>query len=69
MIRWNDARPDHDWAMFQRVKNDIYGPDRVALEVYPSETNKQDVANMYWLWVLPEEYDCPIEIKRGCDGE
>lgn len=65
MIRWNDARPDHDWSLFQRIKNDLFGQDRVALEVYPSERHKQDVANMYWLWVLPKEFDCPIEFKTG----
>jgi hypothetical protein len=64
MIRWHDARSDHDWALFQRIKNDLFGTDRVALEVYPSEENKQDVANMYWLWVLPKDFNCPIEIKR-----
>ena len=64
MIRWADARPDHDWSMFQRIKNDLFGSDRVALEVYPSEKNKQDVANMYWLWVLPASFNCPIEVKR-----
>lgn len=64
MIRWLDARPDHDWALFQRIKNDLFGPDRVALEVYPSEAHKQDVANMYWLWVLPKGFECPIEVKR-----
>jgi hypothetical protein len=64
MIRWNDARPDHDWAMFQKIKNELFGPERVALEVYPAESNKQDVANIYWLFVLPEGMDCPIEVKR-----
>lgn len=66
MIRWSDARPDHDWGLFQKIKNDLFGPERVALEVYPAESNKQDVANMYWLWVLPENFHCPIEVKRGC---
>lgn len=64
MIRWNDARPEIGWAMLQRIKNDIFGPERVALEVFPAESNKQDVANMYWLWLLPEGFDCPIEWKR-----
>jgi len=63
MIRWNDARPDHDWAMFQRIKNELFGESRVALEVYPSEEHKQNVANMYWLFVLPEGFNCPIEIR------
>lgn len=64
MIRWADARPDHDWSLFQKIKNDLFGPDRVALEVYPAEKNKQDIANMYWLWVLPEGFNCPIETKE-----
>ncbi len=64
MIRWNDARADHDWGLFQRIKNDLFGHERVALEVYPAESNKQDVANMYWIWVLPAGFDCPLEVKR-----
>lgn len=63
MIRWNDARPDHDWALFQKIKNDLFGEHRVALEVYPSEENKQDVANIYWIFLLPDGFDCPIEAK------
>jgi hypothetical protein len=65
MIRWADARPEHNWPLFQRIKNDLFGEHRTALEVYPSEANKSDVANMYWLWILPEEFDCPIEVKGG----
>lgn len=64
MVRWNDARPVHDWNMLQRIKNDLFGPDRVALEVYPAEENKIDKANLYWLWVLPDDFTCPIEIKK-----
>lgn len=64
MIRRNDAAPVHDWGVFQKIKNDLFGPERVALEVYPAESNKQDVANMYWLFVLPEGFDCPVEWKR-----
>jgi hypothetical protein len=64
MIRWNDARPLHDWTMFQKIKTEIFGPGAVALEVYPKESNKQDVANVYWLFVLPKGFDCPIEWKR-----
>jgi hypothetical protein len=64
MIRWADARPEHDWALFQRIKNELFGPDRVALEVFPSEQHKQDVANVYWMFVMPEGFECPIEVKR-----
>ena len=65
MIRWNDARPTHDWSMFQRIKNELVGHDRVALEVYPKDSNLVDVANMYWLFVLPAGSVCPIEMQNG----
>lgn len=65
MIRWNDARPVHDWSMFQRIKNELVGEDRVALEVYPKSSNLVDVANMYWLFVLPAGSVCPIEMQKS----
>lgn len=65
MIRFGDGEPVHDWGLLQRIKNDLYGPHRVGLEVYPSEAHKQDVANMYWIFILPEGFDCPVEYKRG----
>jgi len=68
MIRWNDARPDHDWAMFQKIKNDLFGEQRTCLEVYPAESNKQDVANMYWLFLMPEGFKVPIEVTRKFRG-
>jgi len=65
MIRFGDGEPNHDWGLLQKIKNDLYGPHRVGLEVYPSEKYKQDVANMYWMFILPENYSCPIEYKRS----
>ena len=64
MIRRADAEPEHDWAIFQKIKNEIFGADCTALEVYPKERNKIDVANVYWLFVFPPEYQCPIERSR-----
>jgi hypothetical protein len=63
MIRWLDARPVHDWMLFQRIKNDLFGPERIAIEVYPAESHKVDVANIYWLWILPVGFSCPVEMK------
>lgn len=64
MIRWLDARPEIPWAILQKIKNDLFGAEVTALEVFPKESNKVDVANMYWIWILPEGFDCPIEVKR-----
>jgi hypothetical protein len=65
MIRRSDAKPNHSWSDLQRIKNEIWGSDRVALEVYPRDVNLVDVANLYWLWVFPADFECPIETKKG----
>jgi hypothetical protein len=41
----------HDWREFQRIKNEICGPEREAVELYPAESRLVDTANEYHLWV------------------
>ncbi|MAH48264.1 hypothetical protein CMI37_20740 [Candidatus Pacearchaeota archaeon] len=62
MIRRNDEAPVHNWSVIQRIKNEIFGEERTALEVYPKQSRLIDDANLYWIWVLPMGYDCPIEV-------
>ena len=49
-----DQEAIHDWRHFQYIKNDIFGEDRAAVELYPVEARLMDTANTYWLYVLPE---------------
>ena len=49
-----DQEAIHDWRHFQYIKNDIFGEDREAVELYPVEARLMDTANTYWLYVLPE---------------
>ena len=65
MIRRNDELPEHNWLKIQRIKNEVFGEDVVALEVYPKQRNLVDVANLYWLWVLPSDFYCPIEVVKA----
>lgn len=53
-IRRNDRGVHKDWRDFQRIKNELCGPDREAVEMYPAETRLVDTSNQYHLWVLPE---------------
>jgi hypothetical protein len=46
--------PVRDWRHFQAIKNEVAGPERLAVEVFPPESKLQDEANEYHLWVLPE---------------
>lgn len=55
-IRRNDKQQQRRWDDFQRIKNELCGEERYALEVYPAESHKVPVENQYWLWVLPEAH-------------
>lgn len=44
----------HDWREFQRIKNEVVGPEREAVELYPAESRLVDTANEYHLWVAGE---------------
>jgi hypothetical protein len=57
--------PVHDWRHIQAIKNEVAGPERIAIEVYPPESKLTDVSNEYHLWVLPqgEEENFPFLIR------
>ena len=63
-IRRNDAAPVHSWNDLFRIKNEIFGPERSAVEVYPAVSELVDDANMYWLFVLDEGKQPPFTIRR-----
>jgi hypothetical protein len=52
-IRRTDDRNLFPWADLQRIKDELMGPERVALEVFPASSQLVDVADMRHLWVLP----------------
>jgi hypothetical protein len=53
-IRRRDGGMFKDWRHFQQIKNEVAGPEREALEIYPAESRKVDSSNKWHLWVLPE---------------
>ena len=53
-IRRLDGSMFKDWRHFQQIKNELAGPEREALEIYPRESRKVDTSNKWHLWVLPE---------------
>lgn len=54
----NDAR--HDWREFQRIKNELCGPEREAIELYPAEHRLVDTSNQFYVYVLPEGMRVPV---------
>lgn len=53
-IRRNDRGTARDWRHFQRIKNEIIGPEHEAVELYPAESRLTDTSNQYHLWVLQD---------------
>jgi len=59
-IRRFDKNAARDWRHLQWVKNEICGPEREAVEIFPAESRLMDAANQYHLWVLPAGYRIPF---------
>lgn len=56
MVQRHDDKPIRNhWAEMQSIKNDLFGVEVTAIEYYPSAIQLCDVANIYWLWILPED--------------
>jgi len=53
-IRRRDGGMFKDWRHFQQIKNEVAGPEREAIELYPRESRLVDQANKWHLWVMPE---------------
>jgi len=49
-IRTLDKRPARDWGDFQRIKNELVGPEVEMVELYPAESRLVDTVNQYHLW-------------------
>lgn len=52
-IRRNDRAAECDWRIFMRIKNDLVGPDREAIQLFPGMRRVVDTANQYFLFVAP----------------
>jgi hypothetical protein len=71
-IRCADGSTRHDWRDFQRIKNELVGPETEAVELYPAESRLVDTANHYHLWVF-KTYRFPLgmeqrEVSDGAPG-
>lgn len=44
------------WRDLQRIKNELFGPERFAVQVCPPQSRLIDEADMYHLWIMAEGY-------------
>ena len=52
-IKRNDRGAVLDWRHLQQIKDEICGPDREAVELFPAASRLLDAANQRHLWVYP----------------
>lgn len=51
LIFWSkDGQALHDWRDMQQLKNLILGPEYLAVEVFPPESELRDPSNAFYLW-------------------
>lgn len=56
MVTRHDEKPiPNHWQEMQNIKNELFGPETVAIEYYPAESDLVDDCNIYWMWILPED--------------
>lgn len=64
-IKHNDKSCPRDWRELQRIKNELCGDEREALEIYPAESRLVDMSNQFHLWVMPAGKRIPFGFFDG----
>jgi hypothetical protein len=64
-IRRNDSAPIYSWKEFWKIKNDICGKHRTAIQIFPAEADLVEAPYTYYLWVLPEDFQLPFGLHLG----
>lgn len=55
MVQKHDDTPiKNHWMTMQKIKNEIFGPEVMAIEYYPKQSELVDDHNIYWMWIFPE---------------
>lgn len=64
-----EGERDIPWRIKQEIKNEVFGENRVAIEVFPEEQSKVDAADVYHLWVFPKGFSLPFGIHPKRDKQ
>lgn len=65
----SDGSADIPWAEKMAIKNELFGEDRLAIEVFPKQKNLVDVMDIYHLWVFCKDFDLPFGIHPTRDKQ
>jgi hypothetical protein len=69
-IRRNDRAAECDWRILMRIKNEICGEDREAVQLFPGLRRVVDTANQYFLFVAPKGFIIGLgQIEQEVSGK
>ncbi len=57
-----DGSADIPWNEKMKIKDELFGENRLAIEIFPKRKNLVDVMDIYHLWVFPKDFDLPFGI-------
>lgn len=58
----NVSSTDIPWRDKQKIKNELWGEEYTAIEVFPAQSELVDEANMYHMWIF-KDYKLPFTLK------
>ena len=58
----NDGTGEVSWSEKMQIKNELFGENRFAIEVFPKQKNLVDVCDVYHLWVFDKKIEMPFGI-------
>lgn len=58
----SDGSRDIPWSEKMRIKNELFGEKRLAVEVFPTQKRLVDVCDCYHLWVFEKGFELPFGI-------
>lgn len=64
-IKTHEREANIPWRHKQQIKNELCGPEREGVEIFPAESRLADNANEFHLWVLPEGETVGIGFPEG----
>ena len=64
-IKMNDRSDYHSWRDYQRIKNELLGPEWECIELYPAESRLIDTSNQFHLWCFEPPFIFPIGFSSG----
>lgn len=61
----NEKNTEIPWKEKQWIKDNLFGMDRTAIEVFPRADRLVDEVNMYHLWIFEKDFELPFGIHEN----